>query len=235
MLEVDGIDVYYGDLQALWDVSITVEGKELAVICGSNGSGKSTLLKTVAGILKPKQGSIKFLGKKTDSIPPYKTVGEGISLVPEGARVFPYTTVLDNLKLGAYIAKEKEKVKESLKFVYEIFPILKEREKQLAGTLSGGERQMLAIGRALMSEPKLLLLDEPSAGLAPLLSASVFEVIKEINKGKGTSILLSEQNLHQALKLADRAYVLETGRVVLTGTGEEVLNNDMVKKAYLGL
>jgi len=143
--------------------------------------------------------------------------------------------VLDNLKLGAYIAKEKEKVKESLKFVYEIFPILKEREKQLAGTLSGGERQMLAIGRALMSEPKLLLLDEPSAGLAPLLSASVFEVIKEINKGKGTSILLSEQNLHQALKLADRAYVLETGRVVLTGTGEEVLNNDMVKKAYLGL
>ena len=235
MLEVDGIDVYYGDLQALWDVSLTVEGKELAVICGSNGSGKSTLLKTVAGILKPKQGSIKFLGKKTDSIPPYKTVGEGISLVPEGARVFPYTTVLDNLKLGAYIAKEKEKVKESLKFVYEIFPILKEREKQLAGTLSGGERQMLAIGRALMSEPKLLLLDEPSAGLAPLLSASVFEVIKEINKGKGTSILLSEQNLQQALKLADRAYVLETGRVVLTGTGEEVLNNDMVKKAYLGL
>lgn len=235
MLEVDGIDVYYGDLQALWDVSLTVEGKELAVICGSNGSGKSTLLKTVAGILKPKQGSIKFLGKKTDGIPPYKTVGEGISLVPEGARVFPYTTVLDNLKLGAYIVKEKEKVKESLKFVYEIFPILKEREKQLAGTLSGGERQMLAIGRALMSEPKLLLLDEPSAGLAPLLSASVFEVIKEINKGKGTSILLSEQNLQQALKLADRAYVLETGRVVLTGTGEEVLNNDMVKKAYLGL
>ncbi len=235
MLEIDGIDVYYGDLQALWDVSLTVNGRELVVICGSNGSGKSTLLKTVAGILKPERGSIKFLGNKIDDIPPHKHVGEGISLVPEGARVFPYTTVLDNLKLGAYIAKEKEKVKESLKFVYEIFPILKERDKQLAGTLSGGERQMLAIGRALMSEPKLLLLDEPSAGLAPLLSASVFKVIKEINKGKGTSILLSEQNLHQALKLADRAYVLETGRVVLTGTGEEVLNNDMVKKAYLGL
>lgn len=235
MLEVDGIDVYYGDLQALWDVSVTVEGKELAVICGSNGSGKSTLLKTVAGILKPKRGSIKFLDKKIDGIPPYTNVGQGISLVPEGARVFPYTTVLDNLKLGAYTVKEKERIKESLKFVYEIFPVLRERENQLAGTLSGGERQMLAIGRALMSEPKLLLLDEPSAGLAPLLSASVFEVIKEINKGKGTSILLSEQNLHQALKLADRAYVLETGRVVLTGTGEEVLNNDMVKKAYLGL
>jgi len=235
MLEVDGIDVYYGDLQALWDVSVTVEGKELAVICGSNGSGKSTLLKTVAGILKPKRGSIKFLDKKIDGIPPYTNVGQGISLVPEGARVFPYTTVLDNLKLGAYTVKEKERIKESLKFVYEIFPVLREREKQLAGTLSGGERQMLAIGRALMSEPKLLLLDEPSAGLAPLLSANVFEVIKEINEGKGTSILLSEQNLHQALKLADRAYVLETGRVVLTGTGEEVLNNDMVKKAYLGL
>ena len=235
MLEVDGIDVYYGDLQALWDVSVTVEGKELAVICGSNGSGKSTLLKTVAGILKPKRGSIKFLDRKIDGIPPYTNVGQGISLVPEGARVFPYTTILDNLKLGAYTVKDKERIKESLKFVYEIFPVLREREKQLAGTLSGGERQMLAIGRALMSEPKLLLLDEPSAGLAPLLSASVFEVIKEINKGKGTSILLSEQNLHQALKLADRAYVLETGRVVLTGTGEEVLNNDMVKKAYLGL
>lgn len=235
MLEVDGIDVYYGDLQALWDVSLTVKVKEFAVICGSNGSGKSTLLKTVAGILKPKRGSIKFLGKRIDSIPPYKNVGEGISLVPEGARVFPYTTVIDNLKLGAYTSKEKEKIKESLKFVYEFFPILRERENQLAATLSGGERQMLAIGRALMSEPRLLLLDEPSAGLAPLLSANVFEVIKEINKGKGTSILLSEQNLYQALKLADRAYVLETGRVVLTGTGEEVLNNDMVKKAYLGL
>ena len=235
MLEIDGIDVYYGDLQALWDVSLTVNGKELVVICGSNGSGKSTLLKTVAGILKPERGSIKFLGNKIDDIPPHKHVGEGISLVPEGARVFPYTTVLDNLKLGAYIVKEKEQIKDSLRFVYETFPILREKENQLAGTLSGGERQMLAIGRALMSEPKLLLLDEPSAGLAPLLSANVFEVIKEINKGKGTSILLSEQNLHQALKLADRAYVLETGRVVLTGSGEEVLNNDMVKKAYLGL
>ncbi|MFC2123104.1 ABC transporter ATP-binding protein [Bacteroidota bacterium] len=235
MLEVDGIDVYYGDLQALWDVSLTVEGKELAVICGSNGSGKSTLLKTVVGILKPERGSIKFLGEKIDGIPPYKIVTEGISLVPEGARVFPYTTVIDNLKLGAYTVKGKEQIKDSLKFVYEFFPVLRERENQLAGTLSGGERQMLAIGRALMSEPKLLLLDEPSAGLAPLLSANLFEVIKEINKEKGTSILLSEQNLHQALKLADRAYVLETGRVVLAGTGEEVLNNDMVKKAYLGL
>jgi len=235
MLEVAGIDVYYGDLQALWDVSLTVEGKELAVICGSNGSGKSTLLKTVVGILKPERGSIKFLGEKIDGIPPYNNVAKGISLVPEGARVFPYTTVIDNLKLGAYTVKEKEQIKDSLKFVYEFFPVLRERENQLAGTLSGGERQMLAIGRALMSEPKLLLLDEPSAGLAPLLSANLFEVIKEINKGKGTSILLSEQNLHQALKLADRAYVLETGRVVLAGTGEEVLNNDMVKKAYLGL
>ncbi|MFC1971946.1 ABC transporter ATP-binding protein [Chloroflexota bacterium] len=235
MLEVDGIDVYYGDLQALWDVSLTVEGKELAVICGSNGSGKSTLLKTVVGILKPERGSIKFLGERIDGIPPYNNVAEGISLVPEGARVFPYTTVIDNLKLGAYTVKEKEQIKDSLKFVYEFFPVLRERENQLAGTLSGGERQMLAIGRALMSEPKLLLLDEPSAGLAPLLSANLFEVIKEINKGKGTSILLSEQNLHQALKLADKAYVLETGRVVLAGTGEEVLNNDMVKKAYLGL
>jgi len=235
MLEIEGIDVCYGDLQALWDVSLTVEGKELAVICGSNGSGKSTLLKTVAGILKPERGSIKFLGNKTDDIPPYKHVLEGISLVPEGARVFPYTTVIDNLKLGAYTVKEKEQIEDSLRFVYETFPVLREKENQLAGNLSGGERQMLAIGRALMSEPKLLLLDEPSAGLAPLLSANVFEVIKEINKEKGTSILLSEQNLHQALKLADRAYVLETGRVVLTGSGEEVLNNDMVKKAYLGL
>ena len=235
MLEVENIDVYYGDLQALWNVSFSVKEGELVVICGSNGSGKSTLLKTVAGVLNPKRCSIKFLGERLEHLPSYHNVGNGLSLVPEGARVFPYTSVLDNLKLGAYTRKDKEKIKETLNLVYEIFPVLKEREKQLGGTLSGGERQMLAIGRALMSEPKLLSLDEPSAGLSPLLSASVFEVIKEINKNKGTSILLSEQNLYQALKFADRAYVLETGRVVLSGTGEEVMNNDMVKKAYLGL
>jgi len=235
MLEVDGIDVYHGGVQALWDVSINVKEGEVVVICGSNGSGKSTLLITVEGILKPKRGTIKFLDKRIDGVLPHHNVVNGISLVPEGARVFPYTTVLDNLNLGAYIVKERERIEESFRFVYELFPVLKEREKQLAGTLSGGERQMLAIGRALMSEPKLILLDEPSAGLSPLLSSSLFAVINQINKEKGTSIILSEQNLYQALKFADRAYVLETGRVVLTGTGEEVSRNDMVKTAYLGL
>lgn len=235
MLEVDGIDVYYEDLQALWNVSLLVDEREIVVICGSNGSGKSTLLKAAVGILQLKQGSIRFSGKRIDGRRPYDNVRKGITLVPEGARIFPYSTVKDNLKLGAYTCKGNEKIKDSLKFVYEIFPRLREKENQLAGTLSGGERQMLAIGRALMPEPKLLLLDEPSAGLSPLLRGRVFEVIKEINKEKGVSILLSEQNLYQALKLADRAYVLETGRVVLTGTSEEVINNDRVKAAYLGL
>jgi branched-chain amino acid transport system ATP-binding protein len=232
MLEVDAIDVYYGDLPALLKVSLVVNKREIVTICGSNGSGKTTLLKTVVGILHPKHGSIEFLDKKIDNFLPYSIVKEGISLVPEGGKVFPYSTVQDNLELGAYNFKV---VHGSFRFIYEMFPALRGKEKRLAGTLSGGEQQMLAIGRALISEPKLLLFDEPSLGLAPMLVKKVFEVVKEINREKGLSILLSEQNVSKALELCDRAYILEIGRLILTGDGKEVLENDMVKKAYLGL
>jgi branched-chain amino acid transport system ATP-binding protein len=234
LLEVSNISVYYGDLQSLWDVSLLVEGREIVVVCGSNGSGKSTLLKAIMGILWPKQGSIVFEGERVDAFQPYQIVRKGITLVPEGARVFPFSTVKDNLRLGAYTQRDNT-LTGSLKFVYELFPRLSEKEDQMAGTLSGGERQMLAIGRGTMSNAKLLLLDEPSLGLAPLLVGKILDTIKQINKEKGVSMLLCEQNLHQALKLADRACVLETGRVLLKGTSEEILNNDMVKSAYLGL
>jgi len=234
MLEVNRINVYYGDLQVLWDISLKVDEGEIVALCGSNGAGKSTLLKTISGLLSPRSGSIRFFGERIDGHQPYEIVRKGISLVPEGRRIFPYMTVVDNLKLGAHTQKDERGKEESLKLVYEIFPVLKERKNQLAGTLSGGEQQMLAIGRALMSHPKLLLLDEPSIGLAPIIRERIFEVIREVRK-RGITILLAEQNVYQTLKLADRAYVLENGRVVLTGTGEEVLQNENVKKAYLGI
>lgn len=234
MLEVERINVFYGDLQALWDVTLHVNKGERVVLLGANGAGKTTLLKTISGLLRPRTGEVRFLGKRIDKLPPYKIVEMGISLVPEGRRLFSEMTVLENLKLGAYTPKAEKAVEDSLERVYNLFPVLKERKNQLAETLSGGEQQMLAIGRALMSRPKLLLLDEPSTGLGPIPMERVINVIEQINK-EGVTVLLVEQNVHQALKLAQRVYLLENGRVVTSGSREEVLKDERVKRAYIGL
>jgi branched-chain amino acid transport system ATP-binding protein len=234
LLKVDNIDVSYGELQVLWDVSFEVGEKELVAIVGSNGAGKTTLMKTISGLLRPTKGSITFLDNRIDKFPPHKIVDLGISLVPEGRQLFPEMTVQENLELGAYQKRAREKLKDSLEWVYQLFPILKERKSQLAGTLSGGEQQMLAIGRALMSRPKLLMLDEPSLGLMPIFVKTTFKAIEKL-KEEAVTILLVEQNVRQALELADRGYVLETGRIVLSNTGKKLLSDEGVKKAYLGL
>jgi len=234
MLEVKRINVYYGDLQALWDVSFEVNKGEIVTIVGSNGAGKTTTLRTISGLLRPKPGEISFMGERIDRLPPHKIVEKGIAHIPEGRRLFPYMTVLENLELGAYTREAREKKDDTLEWVYQLFPKLKERRSQLAGTLSGGEQQMLAIGRALMSRPKLLMSDEPSLGLAPKLVLLVFEMLKKINE-EGITILLVEQNVRHALELADRGYVLETGKIVLEGDSRELLANEHVKKAYLGM
>ena len=234
MLVVEKISVFYGLAQALWDVSFNVKEKEVVSIVGSNGAGKTTTLKTVAGLLRPKMGSIRLDGEDLTKTPPHRIVEKGIALVPEGRGLFPVMTVLENLELGAYTKEARGKVKDSLERVFNLFPVLKERKKQLAGTLSGGEQQMLAIARGLMSCPKLLMLDEPSLGLAPFLVKKTFETIKEINE-EGVTVLLVEQNIHHALNMSDRGYVLENGRVVMEGTGEELLNSPHVKKAYLSI
>lgn len=233
MLEVKNIDVFYGEVQILWNVSLKVFEKELVTLIGSNGAGKTTLIKTISGILIPKNGEIIFLNEKINGLPPYKIVRKGIIQVPEGRRLFPYMNVIENLEMGAYTVSESKK-RENLEFVFNIFPILKERKNQLAGTLSGGERQMLAIARALMANPKLLILDEPSLGIAPKLMLKIFETIS-ILKENGITILLIEQNIKNALSLADRAYVLENGRIILEGKGKEVLENKYIKTAYLGI
>lgn len=234
LLEVKNIDVAYGELQVLWDVSFEVREKELVAIVGSNGAGKTTLMKTISGLLHPIKGSITFLENRIEKFPPHKIVRLGISLVPEGRQLFPEMTVQENLELGAYQKQAREKLKDSLEWVYQLFPILKERKAQLAGTLSGGEQQMLAIGRALMSRPKLLMLDEPSLGLMPIFVKTTFKAIEKL-KDEGVTILLVEQNVRQALELADRGYVLETGRIVLSDKGKNLLKDERVKKAYLGL
>ena len=234
MLKVNNINVFYGDLQALWDVSFKVKKGEVVVIAGSNGAGKTTILKTVSGLLHPKSGNINFLGKKIDKQSSHKIVDSGIAHIPEGKHLFPYMTVLENLEIGAYNNRAREKKDETIEWVYQLFPILKERKNQLAGTLSGGERQMLAVGRGLMSRPKLLMLDEPSLGLAPKLVLTVFDIIKKINK-EGVTILLVEQNVRRALEIADRAYILETGKITIKGTGKKLLASKYVKKAFLGL
>lgn len=234
MLKVDGINVFYGDVQVLWEVSFEVDEGEIMVIVGSNGAGKTTTLKTTSGLLHPASGTIRFLGEKIDRVSPHRVVEMGIAHIPEGRRLFPYMTTLENLEMGAYTSRARGKRKENLEWVFELFPILRERKDQLAGTLSGGEQQMLAIGRGLMSGPRLLMLDEPSLGLAPMLVLEVFETVKRINE-QGVTIILVEQNVHHALELADRAYVLENGRITLEGTGKELLENDYVKEAYLGL
>ena len=234
MLRVENINTFYSSIQVLRDVSFDIQEGEIVSMVGGNGAGKTTLLKTISGLLSPRLGTINFLGERIDRLPPYKIVEKGAIQIPEGRKLFPPLTVLENLKLGAYLPSNKEKRAESLKRVFQIFPILEERKDQLAGTLSGGEQQMLAIGRGLMSLPKLLMLDEPSLGLAPLMVKEIFRVINEINK-QGTTILLVEQNVKQSLALANRGYVLENGRIVLSGNSDELLRNEHTKKAYLGM
>lgn len=233
MLKVEDINVYYGNIHALKGVSLEINEGEIVTLIGANGAGKSTLLKTISGLLKPKQGKIVFEGKQIAGKAAQTIVKQGISHVPEGRRVFANMTVGENLELGAYLRKDKKGIKQDMEMVYDLFPRLLERLKQQAGTLSGGEQQMLAMGRALMAKPRLLLLDEPSMGLAPLLVKTIFRIIEEINVS-GTTVLLVEQNANLALSIADRAYVMETGRIVLSGNAEELTSSEKVKMAYLG-
>ncbi|MGI6662632.1 MAG: ABC transporter ATP-binding protein [Bacillota bacterium] len=235
MLEVDNIHVSYDGVPALYGVSFRVEEGEIVSIVGSNGAGKSTVLRTISSLLRPTQGSIRMNGEDLTALRPHDVVLRGIAHVPEGRRLFNRQTIKDNLTLGAFTRRSQADREEVLEQVYEVFPILKKRLGQLAGTLSGGEQQMLAIARALMMKPKLLMLDEPSLGIAPKLVDEIFETLKEINEKQGITILLVEQHVHEALELADRAYVLQTGRVVMEGTGQELLQSDAIQKAYLGI
>lgn len=232
MLKVDNINAYYGDLQTLWGVSLQVDAGELVALVGPNGAGKTTTLKVITGLLKLASGSVNFDGNNLGKETAHKIVALGISQVPEGGRTFSGMSVLENLELGAFVPEARKVKDQTLKWVYEIFPRLEERQNQLAGTLSGGERQMLAIGRALMSKPKLLLLDEPSFGLAPILVQHIFEMIEEINK-QGVTVLLVEQNVRAALELAQRAYVIENGRIVGEGKGDDLLSFESIRSAYL--
>jgi branched-chain amino acid transport system ATP-binding protein len=233
MLKIEDINVYYGNIHALKGVSLDINEGEIVTLIGANGAGKSTLLKTISGLLKPKNGSILFEGQSISGKVAQSIVKQGLSHVPEGRRVFANMSVEENLELGAYLRKDKQGIKEDFEKVYNLFPRLLERRKQLSGTLSGGEQQMLAMGRALMARPKLLLLDEPSMGLAPLLVKTIFRIIEEINKS-GTTILLVEQNANMALSIADRAYVIETGKIVLSGSSDELNQSDQIRMAYLG-
>ena len=233
MLNIQGINVYYGAIHAIKGISLTVNQGEIVTLIGANGAGKSTTLRTISGLLKPKTGSITFQGQDIAGTPAHKIVGLGISQVPEGRRIFTELTVMENLDLGAFIRKDKDGIAADKKRVFELFPRLEERQDQVAGTLSGGEQQMLAMGRALMSRPKLLLLDEPSMGLAPLLIKEIFNIIVDINKS-GTTVLLVEQNANMALSIANRAYVLETGRITLSGKAQDLAASEDVRKAYLG-
>ena len=233
MLEIKNINVHYGVIHALKDISFHVQQGEIVTLIGANGAGKTTTLRTISGLIKVTDGEILFEGESITKLPADKRVGKGISQAPEGRRIFPEMTVLENLELGAYLRKDKAEIKTDIEMVYSRFPILASRFKQIAGTLSGGEQQMLAIGRALMSRPRIMLLDEPSMGLAPLLVREIFDIIKELNDA-GSTILLVEQNASMALSVAHRAYVIETGRIVLTGTGEELAKSEEIKKAYLG-
>ncbi len=234
MLEVSGIDVFYGDLQVLWDVSFEVRDKEILVLVGANGAGKSTTLKTISGLLKPRKGTISFDGVRLDELSPDKVIGQGVVHVPEARRLFREMTVEENLIMGSLSPEARKKRRRTMEWVYELFPRMKERRKQVAGTLSGGEQQMCAIGRGLMALPKVLMFDEPSLGLSPILVQEVFGIAKRIN-GEGVTVMLVEQNVRQTLAMCDRAYVLENGRVVLHGTGKEMMNDPHVKEAYLGI
>ena len=233
MLKIDDLKVRYGGIEAVKGISFEVPEGAIVTLIGANGAGKSTTLRTIAGLVKPASGRIHLQAEDITGMSPDKIVTRGITLVPEGRRVFPDLTVLENLKVGAYLRRDKDEIEHDLLWVYDLFPRLKERSWQAAGTLSGGEQQMLAVGRALMSRPKLIMMDEPSLGLAPIIVKGIFDIIKEINR-MGVTVLLIEQNANMALKIADVGYVLETGRITLSGSGQELLRNEDVKKAYLG-
>jgi branched-chain amino acid transport system ATP-binding protein len=234
LLELRGVEVAYGDLPALRDVSVSLEAGETLSVVGANGAGKTTMLRAISGLMRPRAGRILLDGERLDSLPSHAIVGRGVVQVPEGRKIFPSLTVLENLELGSYIAAAKARRREGLEQVFGLFPRLKERESQTAGTMSGGEQQMLAIGRALMARPRVLMLDEPSLGLAPIMVREIFRIIGEINR-LGMTVLLVEQNTRQALALSQRGYVLENGRVVLEGSGAELLGNEHVRRAYLGM
>jgi branched-chain amino acid transport system ATP-binding protein len=234
LLEVDNVFTYYGNIQALKGISLSVQEAEIVTLIGANGAGKSTTLKTISGSLSPREGSIRLGGEDLREYKAHEIVSKGVVQVPEGRRVFGRLNVTENLEMGAYSQNDRKKIAENIEKVFSMFPRLQERRNQLAGTLSGGEQQMLAIGRALMADPRVLLLDEPSMGLAPVLVDSIFEKIEELHK-MGTTILLVEQNARLALQVADRGYVLQTGKIVLSGTAEELRTNEMIQKAYLGI
>ena len=233
MLEVKDLEVYYGVIQAIKGISFHVDKGEVIALIGANGAGKTTTLHTVTGLLSPKKGHVMFEGKDITKVPAHKIVSMGMAHVPEGRRVFAELSVYENLKMGAYTRKDKAEIEESLNNVYKRFPRLEERKNQMAGTLSGGEQQMLAMGRALMSRPKIILMDEPSMGLSPIMVNEIFDIIRSVSES-GTTVLLVEQNAKKALSIADRAYVLETGKVVKSGKASDLLNDDSIKKAYLG-
>lgn len=233
MLEIKDLQVYYGVIQAIKGISFTVNEGEIIALIGANGAGKTTILHTISGLIPAKTGSVRFMDKELTRTAPHKIVQMGMAHVPEGRRIFQELSVYENLKLGAYTRKDKAEIEQSIQMVYKRFPRLEERKKQVAGTLSGGEQQMLAMGRALMSKPKIILMDEPSMGLSPLLVSEIFDIIKSINES-GTTVLLVEQNAKKALSIANRAYVLETGNIVLEGGAKDLMNDDSIKKAYLG-
>ena len=233
MLKIDELKVSYGGIEAVKGITFEVPERKIVTLIGANGAGKSTTLRTIAGLVRPAAGRIHLQGEDITGLSPDRIVPKGITLVPEGRRVFPDLTVLENLRIGAYLRTDKDSVEEDIQWVYELFPRLQERSWQAAGTLSGGEQQMLAVGRALMSRPKLMMLDEPSLGLAPLVVQDIFSIIREINR-QGVTVLLVEQNANMALKIADLAYVLETGTITMSGTGAELLADSRVKEAYLG-
>jgi len=235
MLELKNIKTFYGNIQALKDVSIQISEGEIITLIGANGAGKSTTLMSISGIVPPRSGEILFMGQPIQDLPPNDIVSLGISQVPEGRRIFPFLTVAENLDMGAFLRNDKDEIKRDIEYIYELFPILAERRNQAGGTLSGGEQQMLAISRALMAKPRLLLMDEPSLGLAPLIVKQIFEIIQKINAESKTTIFLVEQNANMALKVAHRGYVMETGRVSMTDTAANLLANDEVRKAYLGI
>ncbi|HTG81683.1 MAG TPA: ABC transporter ATP-binding protein [Geobacteraceae bacterium] len=234
MLRIEKLNFSYGDLKVLWDVDLDVHAGEIVTVVGANGAGKSTTLKNISRLVRPNSGAITFNGTDITRLESHEVVEHGIIQVPEGRKIFPEMTVRENLRMGSFIKSTRKDREANIERVFTLFPRLKEREKQLGGTMSGGEQQMLAIGRGLMANPKLLLLDEPSLGLAPLLVSFIFDIIQEINR-QGVTVLLVEQNVYQSLRISHRAYVLETGRVVMTGTGEALLNDEHVKKAFLGM
>lgn len=234
MLQVEQLNVAYGDVQVLWDVSFHVDANEFVVLVGANGAGKSTLMKTISGLIRPKRGVIRFGEVRLDQVPPYEIIRFGLSHVPEGRQLFPEMSVLENLEMGALKSEAKAKRRETLEWVFELFPRLKERRHQMAGTLSGGEQQMCAIARGLMSLPRMVLFDEPSLGLSPRLTQEIFRLVQEIHN-KGMTILMVEQNVKQTLAICDRAYVLENGRIVMEGAGRALLEDERVKEAYLGI